>query len=284
MEVDGEVVEWVFPGSVGKFSLYGKSMGACTTGFHVKELAINLDAGAIVHTQRPEQVFVSHTHLDHVNRITHMVSRTKPPTFYVPLTTTTLVEKYLRTAQELTNNEEFKRDEDYQLNHIIVGVKGGEEISMKKGSQRYIIKTYDLCHSVPCIGYGFSLVKKKLKPIYAGLPGSEIGKLRKEGVEVSDIKFKKLFLFCTDSTVEPFLTTPELLEYPVVIVECTFLDDDNLTKTQTSSHMHWNSLKPVVQKNPNVTFVLIHFSMKYSKKYIKEYFAKEEVKNVFIFV
>jgi ribonuclease BN (tRNA processing enzyme) len=38
-------------------------------------------------------------------------------------------------------------------------------------------------------------------------------------------------------------------------------------------HIHWNQLRPIVEQHPNILFVLIHFSLKYSSLQIRTFFA-----------
>jgi hypothetical protein len=46
-------------------------------------------------------------------------------------------------------------------------------------------------------------------------------------------------------------------------------------------HIHWTHLKPIVEANQNVCFVLIHFSRRYSKEYIKDFF--KDYDNIYAF-
>ena len=55
-------------------------------------------------------------------------------------------------------------------------------------------------HTVPCVGYCFAQVKQSLKPEYKGLPGLEIGKLRKQGIQVTQEEEQPLFCFLGDTS------------------------------------------------------------------------------------
>ena len=71
-----------------------------------------------------------------------------------------------------------------------------------------------------------------------------------------------------------------ITEYPVVIIECTFLEEKDLEKSVKDKHMHWKHLGPVIKQNPNVSFILTHFSLRYTHSFIIEFFKKEDLKNV----
>ena len=75
-----------------------------------------------------------------------------------------------------------------------------------------------------------------------------------------------------DTTDKVFESSPELFEYPVVVVECTFLWDEHEEAAGPSGHMHWKSIKRVAEQHINTTFVLIHFSMRYSLDDIFNFF------------
>jgi hypothetical protein len=52
----------------------------------------------------------------------------------------------------------------------------------------HVVEVIQCDHTVPTVGYGFSERRTKLKEQYSALSGAEIGKLRKTGVEVADIR------------------------------------------------------------------------------------------------
>jgi len=86
-----------------------------------------------------------------------------------------------------------------------------------------------------------------------------------------DVKIPK-FAFLGDTTHKVFETSPEILEYPVVIVECTFLLDEHVSAAEPSGHMHWKFLSEIAGKHKKTTFVLIHWSMRYKVEDIRKFF------------
>jgi len=75
------------------------------------------------------------------------------------------------------------------------------------------------------------------------------------------------------------------LEYPIVIIECTFLYDDELPLASQKKHIHWLELKPYIVKNPSTLFILTHFSLRYKDSDINIFFndikKKESINNIF---
>ena len=159
--------EYFFPSNLGIGSLVGRSWAADCTGFFLPQLRIALDAGIVCHSKKPEVVFVTHSHTDHIHMLTHMVSRQKPPQVYLPEHVVQLTEKYLRAAQELTNNARLL-DEEYETNHMLHGVKDGDVLELKRGGKRFRVRVFNCDHSVPCVAYAFSEVRMSLKEEFRG--------------------------------------------------------------------------------------------------------------------
>lgn len=190
------------------------------------------------------------------------------------------MEKYIESGVRLTGND-FDESMPLDPNCSVHGVEPNDEVALSRAKQKGIFaKVYRMDHSVPCVGYGIVRRKSKLKAKYTGMNGSEIGKLRKEGVDVTEIVDERLFVFCGDTTPSIFSECPELLLYPVVVVECSFLYEKNRDKAMRSKHTLWSDLKPVVVAHPDVRFILIHFSMRYSKEELVEFFKDEGLQNV----
>jgi ribonuclease Z len=149
-------------------------------------------------------------------------------------------------------------------------------------------------HSVVCVGYGFLQEKKKLKPEYVGLEGRQLGELRKKGVALDFFYENPMFAFLGDTTVQFFeeqaaieaRQEESIFRFPMIIVECTFLglEEEDETRARKKKHVYWPHLKPFVVAHPNILFVLIHFSHRYSSVQIREFFEKENLKNVVPFV
>lgn len=49
-----------------------------------------------------------------------------------------------------------------------------------------------------------------------------------------------------------------------IMVECTFFEDELVELANQSQHIHWKQLRPIFAAHPNITFMLMHFSMRYT--------------------
>jgi ribonuclease Z len=134
-----------------------------------------------------------------------------------------------------------------------------------------------LCdHGVPTISYCFSLIKQKLREELSGLTGKEIAERRKGGEIVTKEVVQKTFAFICDTSISVLTAFPDILLYPLVIIECTFLYPEERENATQTKHIHWEELKPFVVLNPQTLFVLIHFSLRYTEDEILEFFRKEQ--------
>ncbi len=64
--------------------------------------------------------------------------------------------------------------------------------------------------------------------------------------------------------------------FPVIAVECTFFKEKD-KDIKHSKHIHWDDLKPIVEQNPHIYFIIVHFSMRYSVGEIEEFFKDKNV-------
>mmetsp|Transcript_77440 Transcript_77440/g.173325 ORF Transcript_77440/g.173325 Transcript_77440/m.173325 type:complete len:477 (-) Transcript_77440:197-1627(-) len=72
-----------------------------------------------------------------------------------------------------------------------------------------------------------------------------------------------------------------ILACPTVVVECSFLGAAGMTEEESEAeailrgHLSWSQLRPVVLANPQTTFVLVHFSERYTDGDIREHFLAD---------
>lgn len=267
------------PKQAGAFTLTGYSRAAEATGFSIAELGWVLDAGILAHSKRPEHVFISHTHADHIYQLIYLKSRRKPPHIYVPAHAVELVKKFLDLSQELTNPRALGPSEP--PSYFLHGVHPGDVFQIKRGGDLFEVEVLQCGHSVPCVGYRFSIVREKLKPEFALLPGRQIGELRRAGESITEQISTPLFAYLGDTTIDVFERHPCLLQTPFVMTECTFLDPEHRGYAHKTRHTHWEELRDIVSSAPNTLFLLMHFSLRYDAEFIHSFFVEQDFSNVF---
>jgi len=265
---------------IGEVTLIGNSRAADCTTFTIPELRVALDAG-IMPNKKSDNIFITHVHSDHCYALPYHRSRTSCPTTYCPASSVEHLKLYMDASQALSLNctmEEMftmKKESRHAAEISYIGVNAGEEFLVDKKRSIWV-RTYDMDHGVACVGYEFSIVKKKLKEEYTGLKGREIGKLKKQGIEITKDVRTTIFTFLGDTTCEALRQNPEILNTPILIIECSFLEDDQALNAARSKHVHWPNLREYVKENPDTLFILIHFSQRYSECDIREFFLLDE--------
>jgi ribonuclease Z len=209
-----------------------------------------------------------------------------PPLIYLPVEAEPFVKAYLTSHQEMSDclkEADSQEGGKYKIDYVLRPTKPGEEIKFRQGGTDFIVRTLRMNHRIPCLGYSIFKLKQSLKEEYMGLPGKDIGRLRKEGFEVTNAVEEPFLCFFGDTTAATFSAYPDVLcQHRVVVIECSFIDDDSVKKAETTKHMHWIDLEPHIEKHPDTLFVLIHLSLKYSTRRLTDFFyeKKKRYKNI----
>ncbi len=272
--------KFVIPGTL--WTMSGYSRAAYRTGFFINGLDIMLDAGP-QSFKKPRSLMISHTHLDHIAELplsliqeVDVEDENSKITIYCPEEAIKHIREYIIKFHEVNSVSDYDKFnvkmEDFYKFIPVSGTRSTQRFTSNK--QIMELETVGADHSIPTVVYGFSIVKKKLNPEYNGLPGKEIVQLKKSGIDVHIEVTEKKFCYVLDTSIKIFENSPFLLEYPVIIVECTFLHDDELEQAVKKKHIHWNQLKPYVVANPNVLFILVHFSQRYKDSEISVFFDR----------
>jgi ribonuclease BN (tRNA processing enzyme) len=287
--------------------LKGYSRAGSKTGFLFYPFKILFDCG--IHTSsKPDIIFLTHQHTDHMQAIANICSRHKPTvsTIYLPEPSVRFITKYERIISELSDPEaENYTDEEILLhqNICLVPKNPGDIFNITTGSgQQLQIEVLKAYHSVQSNGYGISSWKKIIKPEYErlikeiseeekiSLSSEEQKQLKINKIkEIKDLKSKNIdmynavlnpeFAFYCDSTIQNLSEEVEWKKYPVIICECTGLDITKLDSTRDYDENHTSllKLKPIMLENKDKRWLLIHVGMGCSNDKIEE--IKTELKN-----
>ena len=93
-----------------------------------------------------------------------------------------------------------------------------------------------LTHTVPAIGFGFSVVREKLRAELHGCAGPEIRARRLAGEAVTEPVSTPVHAFVCDTDASVLAQQPDLFRYPTVIMECTFLYADERANAARTLH------------------------------------------------
>ncbi|KAK3322203.1 beta-lactamase-like protein [Apodospora peruviana] len=295
-----DILEWHFPKPFHGYVLTGRSRAAWHTSFVIPQLNILLDAGLCVNHLRPKHIFLTHGHNDHTLLTPAFVKRGDPPDIFCPAEMKGVLDNFIRAEVMLDlgglwtaeQADAYKEDpaEYAKLDtptgsrqtgkfrtHLTHGLCHGDVVPLRR-TTNITAMAFKCDHQVPCLGYVFSTTTQRLKPEYTALKGPEIKAVREAGVEITAPVTSPIFAFLGDTTAAVLAAAPEWLRQgiPVVITECSFLLEKHRAQAEKTKHTLWADLEPVVRRWPRTTFVLTHFSLRYSDEEIRAFFAEME--------
>ena len=276
-------LEWQIPNT--HWTIKGYSRSGDKTFFHIPQLDVCLDA-ALAEGNQAKNVFVTHTHNDHIADIEYLSSK-QDVEIYLPKSSLTYLEKYILARRELNHSAPY--NPALRGNCTIKGVEKKDIIFFGK-HDNYKVEVAECFHSIDCVGYAFSEKNRRLKAEYEKLKNEylknnqmqEFGKLlaeKRKTEEVDEWIYEPKFAFLGDTTEKVFSENGFLLDFPVIFTECTFLTDEHYDYAAERGHSHWRDLKTIIKENPNTVFVLIHFSLRYSDAEIIAFFEEELEQN-----
>ena len=272
-------------------SISGYSRAAHRTGLVINGLPILLDGGLDIQKAFPH-IFITHQHLDHVIYLPQYTMNIENPEDSITVISTENILKnikpYVTSAIRMSKNisESVTQDEILEKSHTkFTPISSDTIYSFINGTDSWHVNQIKCYHGIESIGFGFSIIKKKLKQDYLQLNGKEIKLLKDSGTEIIEKKLEKIFVFLGD-TNKTILSDESIYLYKTIIIECSYIYDDKeeIKLAKLNKHMHWNDLEDKVKEHSHVQFILIHFSMRYTTKEINDFFKAKNLSNVFVLI
>lgn len=270
-----------------QLTIKGFSIAALRTNFMIKELNVMLDGG-LSSPFGVDHIFITHGHADHTASLPFHIYNKKENSkiqIYFPSQISDYIKDFIESAYVLSSDCDIKtldiKREDLYLYKFYSGnsVNPNDNFEITIKNKKYTIEVVKCYHSVPCVGYGFIEKRQKLKEEYKTLTGKEIGELRKKGENIYFEQQYPFLLFLGDTSKE-ILKDENIKKYRTIMIECTFLLEDDYSQAEKTFHIHWKDLEVYIRDNPNITFVLYHFSQRYKKKELIEFFSRIDLKNI----
>lgn len=233
----------------------GYSRGAVQSYWRIPELKLGFELGGSPWSFMGTQTFfVSHAHLDHLAAMPVYVARRRmmkmePPTIYLPAEVVDNVHGMLQAWQKLDRG---------RMVCNIIPVQDGDLIEL---SREHKVRVFKTKHTVPSVGYIVYDSRKKLKPEYHGLSGSEIRDLRFNGTDVTQETLTPLVAFTGDTAPQGLDAHPDVLKAEVLITEMTFFRPDHRRKKiHKFGHMHLDDILERADQFENELIILAHLS------------------------
>ena len=145
----------------------------------------------------------------------------------------------------------------------VVPVAPGDVVPLGHGREAHVFRAV---HRVPAVGYALFAIRKRLKPELVGIPGPELGEMRRQGVAIDDEVRACEVVFCGDTTIDVVDRELDVRTAKLLILEVTFLDDRvPVEAARHKGHIHLDEVIARADKFENDAILMTHFSQRYGR-------------------
>ena len=244
----------------------GRSVSGFETVIALPEYNIVFDIGMVTHeAKQAEHVAITHGHFDHFAAATkHAYLRGMLSMSHSQFIVPPWLENHLHADFAHWARVQEARKASYGITKL----QAGDRVKLANGR---FLHAFETNHRLRSQGYVLVDERSKLKPEYHGVEGRELGRLRQEGVQITNTLQVPLVAFTGDTRADVFDGIPSLvLRSKVLMVECTFLNDADEQEALDKGHIHIDQLARRAKQFKDVgRVVLVHFSKRYSNKEIE---------------
>ena len=248
--------------------LRGFSISGLATWLELPELNLCFDMGECPVSAVPlDHIFLTHGHGDHSrcllrhHALRKMLGIEKAASYYLPAQLVPAAERWVRASAGFENPR--LRTPTIPT---LIPLEGGMEPLRLTHRTNLSVTAFPVEHGVPSLGYTISDARKKLRPEFRGLSGTEIVRLKKSGVTVDALHHEPRVTFIGDCTGRTLRREAHIWESPVVVIECTFIAPGEEQLARSRGHTHLNDIVRALREGgdeiKSEAIVLKHFSMK----------------------
>ena len=270
----------------------------------------------------PAAIMVTHGHIDHINALPmllrHRDHDDPPMNVFAPGSIIHKIKQFTQLSWSVKvdegqalpesykpppKSERFPGDNDifedqFRNWHAVVPETSRVIKVGKKWNTDLCIRTLKQFHGLcTSIGYTLSIpatTKKKLRLSLVGATKQETSTnvkaamARGEAInEIVAVPEQPILAFVLDTTIDALIpekspTSSDIIKCPIIMIECTYLEDEKEQEAERRGHVWWGGLLPFVKSSygSGKTWVLVHFSLRYTDEQIIEFFSDAEKSRV----
>ena len=263
---------------VPPFRVQGLSVAGESTCVQIPELDVCFDMGACPRALLASKyVAISHGHMDHVGGLAYYCSQR---VFQGMGTGAIICHKRMEPAIHRMMSG-YVDLEQQETSYEVFALEPEGELEIKNN---IFLRMFEVDHANPSAGYTIYERRSKLRDEYVGLPQEKLRELKSRGVEITRILQIPLVAYLGDTLPGPWLVRDDVRTAQVIISECTFVDDDHVSRAKVGKHMH---LSDVIEWLPTLecdALVLTHLSRRsnigFARKILRKRVKPEHVEKV----
>ncbi len=234
------------------FTLAGYSVAGEESVIVVPELDVVFDIGRCPReAMRVNHVLLSHGHMDHAAGLAYYFSQRDFQGIGggVALVAHSIVDPLENLMDAVA------RVEGHPSPHKFVGMSDGDDYEIRRG---LIARAFATRHIGNSLGFSLIDVRQKLKDEFIGLDGPELVELKKKGVEITRRVEMPLVTYLGDTAKANYSAIQHVRDSKVLLIECTFFDDDHVSRARAGKHLHVTDLAEVLEGMNNERIILTH--------------------------
>ncbi|MDP6636541.1 MAG: MBL fold metallo-hydrolase [Phycisphaerae bacterium] len=162
-----------------------------------------------------------------------------------------------------------------------IGMRDGDDYEIRRD---LIVRAFASRHIPGSLGYSIIEVRRKLKPEFLDLTGPQIVELKEKGVEITTRLEIPHIAYLGDTGVSDYASLPHVARAKVLLVECTFFDDEHASRAKEGRHIHVRDLRELLDGMENEHIVIVHVTrrtnMSAARKLLKKSLPKDVAKRV----
>ncbi len=241
----------------GDLRIEGWSRAGDENWFRVHPPGFALDVGrGALQLAGSRDVFLSHGHLDHAlglpfvlsQRSLHQLAHTR---VFCPAEIAEPLAAFVAAAERL---------ERAAYRYELVPLAPGDRVETARG---LTVEAFATDHVVPSLGFHLWRGRRRLAADYAELPREELIALRERGVETTQVIEDLWLTYCGDTGPAVFEMEPRLFDAKVLMLECTFLGEEQREHGRRFKHLHLDDIARRAGELRNEAIVLHHLSRRY---------------------
>ncbi len=168
---------------------------------------------------------------------------------------------------------------------VVYGVDHLEEVEIRRG---LVVRAFSVNHAGSALGFSLIERRHKLKAEFVGKTGPQLVELKSRGVTIDENIEIVLLTYTGDTALGRFLELEFVRQSQVLLLECTFFDQEHESRARAGRHIHVEDVPRVCAAVPHAQVLLTHVTrrtdMRLAKALLQKTLPAEDAERVSFFM